>query len=174
MSKRLTLYPHLAAAVNLDCLCQEDQDLLARIAAHNRVMTKKRDENLQELFSPKVLQPSADSYQLEPVGGEYSKPAQKHILSNWRLAGASPYLLAILAAAQKQLIRRLIFEPNGMIPEKRKPAKIGKIGKRKIKSKEAIKLLQSLKLSHQLDWPIEQLANIVKPYARKTRRRKTR
>jgi hypothetical protein len=172
MSNPLTLYPHLAASVNIDCLSQEDQDLLARLSAHNREKTEKQQENLQEIFAPKVSQLSAHCYQLDPVGSNYSKPARNRILDNWRLAGASPYLLAILAAAQEQLISRLIIDPNGMIPEKRKPAKIGKIGKKKLKGKEVRNLLLSLKLSHQLDWPLEQLANIVRPYAKRTRRKK--
>lgn len=172
MKKHITLYPHLAASINLDFLSQEDQDLLARLAAHNREIAEKQPEALQELFKPRVCQFAANCYQIESVGSHYADHIQAQILNNWRLAGASPNLLAILVAAQVQLMQRLIFSPNGMFPDIKKPAKIGKIGKKKLKGKEVITLLKSLKISHQHYWPLEQLANIVRPYAKKTRRKK--
>jgi hypothetical protein len=172
MKTPLTLYPHLAVSVNQDYLTQDDLVLLCRLAACDCENSTTQPKSLPKLFTPRVIPLGSHSYQLLPIGSEYAKPAQQQILNNWRLAGASNKLLSIIAAAQNQLIRRLLVEPEGMIPEKRQPAKIGKIGKRKLKHQDIQSLLHSLKFSYQHDWPIEQLANIVKTYAKKTRRGK--
>lgn len=173
MSSDLTLYPHLAASVLFDYLAPCDQDLLIRLAARNREIYDKPPSKLQLLLSPSVSQ-SGQRFEITPIGSVYSEPVQRQILNNWRLAGGSPILLAIISSAQRQLVTRLIFEPNGMFPERRPPAKIGKIGKESLKPKDVQNLLHSLKFSYQYDWPIEQLANIIRPYAKKTRRKKTR
>ena len=57
-----------------------------------------------------------------------------------------------------------------MYPEKSCPPNIGDIGRGRLSKKQVRKLLSSLKMAHQHYWPIDMLANIVEPYAKKTRK----
>jgi len=160
----IVLFPKLISTVGLEWLSEADLDVLERLAELGET-----SENKDSPLKPVVLRSGSNGYLLKGTGCEFSDEARSKILQTWKLLGVSNNLLALLRAAQKQLIERIFFENNGMVVEPRQVASIGKIGKKKLKRKKVRRLLQTLKLSYEQYWPIEQLANIIEPYARKTR-----
>lgn len=161
-----SLFSRLIASVGLEFLEPIDLEVLEKLSK----ATPLKDDGLLEcIVSPRVSGIGGKSYLLEQTGADYDPKVQEQILKRWACLRVSDVFLGILKAAQSGSIPRLIFEPGGMYPEPTKPRSIGKIGKKKLKSKSVRKLLKSLKLMHEDLWKIEQLANVVEHYAKKTR-----
>lgn len=162
----LTLFPKLVASVGLDWLSTSDLELLDRLAEN----AGEERETVEPPHS-QISRHGSSSYLLSDTGCHFSEEVRGRILDRWQLLGASGNLVAIVRAAQRQLIEKILFEEDGMVVEPRQPACIGKIGRKKLGKKAVRRLLKSLKISHEHYWPLEQTANIVEAYARKTRRR---
>jgi hypothetical protein len=160
----LVLFPKLTATIGLEWLTEDDTNLLEKLAERGET-----PEHTSNPLKPAVLRSGANGFLIKSTGCHFSDEARQKILQAWKMLGAGNNFCAILQAAQNQLIERIFFEEDGMIVEPRQAASIGKIGKKKLKRKSVRRLLQTLKLSYEQYWPIEQLANIVEPYARKTR-----
>jgi hypothetical protein len=126
-------------------------------------------ESLDSILSPRVYGLGNRGYLLDQTGADYSLEVQSQILSRWIALRASKVFLGILKSAQLSLVPRIIFEPFGMYPQKGSPPIIGDIGKKKLSAKKVRRLLGSLKMAHEHYWPLDMLANIVEPYAKRTR-----
>ena len=167
-ARKVTLYPKMVPSVGLEWLEPSDVELLGRLA---RAGLPPNDGLLESVVAPRVAELSGLGFVVLETGANYSGRVRRLILERWQDAGAGEGLLSMIAACQEQLMPRLSLEEGGMVPEFRKPSRIGRLGTGKLSRREVRSLLESLKALHGESWPLEQLANVVRPYARSTRRR---
>lgn len=165
--KPLTLFPRLIPTVGLEFLEPSDVELLEKLSKAQPI---KEDGTIETLIVPRALSVGTQGYLLAETGCDYDHRIGKKILKSWKTEGFSKTFLSILAAAAKQSMPKILFLKGGMIAEPRSPSKIGKLGKKGLKKKQSLKLLESLKLVYEDMWPIEQLASVVNPYLKKTRK----
>ncbi len=166
--KKISLYPRLTPSVGTEWVEESDISMLERLALSE---WQPEDGTIESIAYPRVSSLSSRGFLIWETGAQYSTKVQNMILDRWRAETASPCLLSMLGAAQRSHMPRLILERGGMIPGFCPPPKIGKIGSGKLRPSEVRSLLRSLKACYEDYWPVEQLANIVEPYAKKTRRR---
>jgi hypothetical protein len=166
--RKMTLYPKMVPSVGLEWLDPSDLELLGRLA---RAGLPPDDGLLESVVTPRVAELSGLGFVVLETGANYSGRVRRLILDRWADAGAGVGLLSMIAACQEQLMPRLSLERGGMVPELRSPARVGRVGVGKLTRREVRSLLESLKALHGEHWPLEQLANVVRPYARATRRR---
>lgn len=183
-----TLYPRLVVSVGWEFLEPTDTQLLETLAQKFQKSCAPEDsvprqipdalepaggkevlESIDSILSLRVYGLGNRGYLLDQTGADYSLEVQSQILSRWEALRASKVFLGILKSAQLSLVPRIIFEPFGMYPQKGSPPTIGDIGKKKLSAKKVRKLLGSLKMAHEHYWPLDMLANIVEPYAKRTR-----
>lgn len=175
-----TLYPRLVVSVGLEFLEPVDRGVLVRLGDECSEKGQKlrgelevdklcSGESLDSLVTPKVYVLGNGGFLINQTGADYALEVQGEILSRWVALGVSDTFLGIFKSAQVGLVPRIIFEPNGMYPEKGDPLQIGEIGKKRLSKKRVRKLLKSLRMAHQHYWPLDMLVNIVEPCAKKTR-----
>lgn len=174
------LYPHLVASVGLEFLEPTDRDLLRLLAKRSEVgeagalessdFLKPETYDLDSICCPSAYSLPNGGFLVNQTAADYSFEVKQHLVVRWECLRASPVFLGILRAAQASLVKRIIFEHGGMYPEKSCPPSIGDIGRGRLSKKQVRKLLTSLKMAHQHYWPIDMIANIVEPYAKKTRK----
>lgn len=168
--KEMSLYPRLVPSVGLEWLDQSSLELLGRLC---REEPAPDDGTLESVTSPRVSEMVGVGFVVLETGAQYSGKTRRQLLARWADAGAGESLLSMIFSAQKQRMSRLSFEKGGMVPDFRPPARIGKVGKGRLTRGEVRSLLESLRLCHREYWPLEQLANIVRPYAKATRHRES-
>lgn len=166
--KKMSLYPSLVPSVGIDMLDPSDLEVLRKLA-HSA--PPAADGTLGSVVAPRVAELSGVGFVILETGSQYSGKVRRMMLNNWAKAGAGEMLLTMLASCQSQLMPRLSIEKGGMVPDFKSPPKIGKLGTGKLSHREVRHLLESLKICHRDYWPIAQLANIVRPFAKATRRR---
>lgn len=162
----MALYPRMVPSVGFGWISESDLALLGKLASE---LPAHCDGTLESVVTPRVSELVGVGFVVMETGAEFSGRVRRMILEQWKSAGAGEELLAVLRAAQVQLMPRVSFEEGGMVPESRKPASIGPIGRRRVPRKKVLDLLDSLRECHKNYWPLEQLANIVEPVARLTR-----
>lgn len=171
----ISLYPRLIPTVNISVLESGDVVMLETLCSRgypNLVSSEDLGLGLDlDFVLPRVSRLEGGRYVLEDTGSDYSWQVRNEVLLKWKSLRASSKFCDVLAAAQKAAMPQIIFSPNGMYPDMSEPASIGMIGKKKLSKKVVRNLLKSLKLVHEDLWPIEQLANVVEPVAKKTRKK---
>jgi hypothetical protein len=170
--QRYSLYPRLVVSVGIEFIDPRDIEVLEKLSKSKDISsTQHQDEISREfLLYPQVYALGDRGYLVNNTGADYSFEVQAQILLNWRNLGMGEGFLDIIRSSQLGFVPRIIFEKGGMYPEKVNPPQIGDIGKKALSKKAVRKLLSSLKMAHQHYWPIDMLANIVEPYAKKTRK----
>jgi hypothetical protein len=164
----LTLYPRLVPCVALDYLGEEETQVLGALSEKDM---PKNDGTIEAVMSPSVSKIGRGGYLINDTGCDFAKPFGKLILQKWKQEGAGEKIIGVLKAAQKQNCKQVVFSADGMWPEPRKPVRLEKLGKKTPNAKSVRKMLESLILMHKDLWPIEQLANVLNPCLKKTRKK---
>jgi hypothetical protein len=160
-----TLYPRLVANIISSSLEETDLELLTALA---QLPEAKEDGTIEDIVKPRAIRVGDRGYMVPETCCDYAGKMKKLVIERWAISGASGKFLGILRAAQRQMCRQFIVLDGGMIVEPRKPAKIGKIGKKGLGRKKTRRLLKTLKIMYEGDWPLEQLANVTESYAKLT------
>lgn len=165
----ITLYPRLVPNVALEFLDKQDLEVLERLSQAER---PHDNGTIETVMIAKACRVGKNGFLIEDTGCDFAKTFRKMILAKWKEVGASEELISVIRAAQRQNCKLVIFSDDGMIPEPRRPAKLEKLGKHPLKKKTVRSLLESLSLMHRDLWPIEQLANVLNPALKESRRRR--
>lgn len=169
-----SIYPRLIPSVGTEFLDPRDLDILSEVSSKCAGLSGVANVDLRArdyIISPRVYSLPTGGYLVDETACDYSLEVQTQLLLRWASLGVSRIFLGIMKAAQASVSPRLFFEPGSMYPDRYLPPKIGKIGKGSLSRKEVESLLKSLKLVHAEYWPVEMLANVLEPYAKKTRNR---